>query len=673
MFRLPFRNLFYLLILVSSFASFKVEADVSKIFVSVNDLKFEIKKYSIQTLDSSTLSLIDAAISNHQIQLNDYLNNVFLNYKDSLISDLNLEINKLEKNVEALNTQVLEVKKREKVLSDDLSEKRKTFSENLKSSQADILDLNKELSAKKKLLSDLNKLADEEKKNSKAELEQRQIKLQEKLTDLNKKIETLENEIKTISTKHESIIKSKKEEIASVQASLEKLTQKHTIQIRDKDLLKQRLKNKKLEQLKLDFYNKNEQLVSVTYNYDNSYSIVNINGISIVNKSKYEIADAEFGLFYKSKNKLIDITSVYGSFFWLPELDDFEKGQNIYKERLTCIKSNEISDYRFNALGFNLSEPDLRKFEELTGSVNYQGSNVMLKLKNIKFGEKTPPKEKKCKVIDDFFFSSDVDKFLQTSPEISNKTYEINQLLNLIKNEQTKLNSLKNEISENSFLIQNHKKNIADQKEKMDQYSDSLLIVKDELKEIKLNGIISKNTKEKITKTENKISAITKKITDSKLKIINDRKEIKTLETDLNATQVSLSKKQNDLANEKSKLLNVQIKSEKILSENNVSSPDTHSLVKQKADRNIIREFELELEDEFLEIVSKLNFIPVDNTKSETFSNPSSKFAIIHKKLFRHGDAYFIVNYEDFKSGKELNFKNITPSSDEIKNLQKLF
>jgi hypothetical protein len=57
--------------------------------------------------------------------------------------------------------------------------------------------------------------------------------------------------------------------------------------------------------------------------------------------------------------------------------------------------------------------------------------------------------------------------------------------------------------------------------------------------------------------------------------------------------------------------------------------------------------------------------------KIETFSDASSKFAIIHKKLFRHGDAYFIVNYEDFKSGKELNFLTLTPLSNEIKSLQK--
>lgn len=672
MFRLLSKKLFYLLVFVSSSVSFEVEADVSKIFISNNDLKFEIKKYSIQTLDSSTLSLIDDVISNHQIQLNDYLDNVFLNYRDSLISDLNLKAKQLENNIETLNTQVIGFKKSEKVLSDDLREKRKTFSENLQSSQVDILTLKKELSAEKKLLSDLNKIADEEKKNSKAELEKRRVDLQEKRTDLNKKIEALENQIKKISSKHKSVIKSKNEEIASVQTSLEKISQKHFKLVRDKDLFKQRLKNKKLLELKIDFYNKNEQLVSVTYNYDNRYTTEQINGISIVNKSKYEIADAEFGLFYKSKNKLVDITSVFGRYWSLPKFDDFEKGQNIYKEKLTCIKSNKISDYRYKH-GFYLRAPNLRKFEDLTGSVNLQGSNIILKLKNIKFGEKTAPRARKCEVIDVKFFSSEAEKYVQTSSEISNKTNEINQLLNLIKKEKVKLNSLKNEISENSFLIQNYKKSIAVQKEKMDQYSDSFLIVKDELKELEANGIISKNTKEKITNSKNKISAITKKITDTKLKIINDSKEIKTLETDLNATQVSLSKKQNDLANEKSKLLNVQIKSEKILSENNVSSPDTHSLVKQKADRNIIREFELELEDEFLEIVSKLNFIPVDNTKSETFSNPSSKFAIIHKKLFRHGDAYFIVNYEDFKSGKELNFKNITPSSDEIKNLQKLF
>ena len=664
-------------------------AELGKIFLKDGRYELEIKNYKYSIIEVPQQLPIQEIINEYEKAKYDYFLDIFMAQKEHLASDVRVKIEDTKKELDILNAKIQIAEEKKQSSQQQLELKQQQFSSTLLGAQKQITALIKEEKEATESISRLQTTEEEEKKSSARNLEEQKTELVANSKVLDEKIANITQEILALKAKKKEKYSVNEKKLQAKRQEIEKF--KSTVSRVEREFFKSKalFEEEKYTALESKFLEENRKNVSVHWGYETYLpGVFNLTNMSIKNNTKWDIRNISIGIFYKSSKGLIPVCEVgiirsfeqfcsrynknKGSF----TIKDTVKELNKYKERFTCIRANTratigthggiFSQIRFEAPN------DLRAFERLSGTLDFDARRVVMSLESIEFGHPTIDGEKECAQIDfKKHFKVDVENLFTNVAWLPKKIDKIDQAKSNLNEGQNGLRKLSRSIEkENVTFASKIDLQMSEKTKNLNVLRQDRSSVETKLSQLKSGGMASAETISNMKQKNAELKQITEKILGLRKEVENSKSEISSIEKDLSKTDEKLSNYQKEVTEKGNVLAKDKMRLEKIKNTNEGLNAETIKVLEGRADQKKLRELKAKAEEKFLKFISSLKFNSTKQMDKISEATEMEKNIIIYKKLIKFGDVYFLTNLSDLHQEKRLEFSSLAPKLEEIRNLK---
>ena len=662
-------------------------AELGKIFFKDGRYELEIKNYKYSIIEAPQQLPIQEIINQYEKAKYDYFLDIFMAQKEQLASDVRVKIEDTKKELDIWNAKMQTAEEKKQSSQKQLELKQQQFSSTLLGAQKQITALIKEKKEVTESISRLLTTEEEEKKSSARNLEEQKTELVANSKVLDEKIANITQEISALKAKKKEKYSVNEKKLQAKRQEIEKF--KSTVSKVEREFFKSKalFEEEKYTALESKFLEENQQNVYVQWDIEPTYGAnFRLANMSIVNNTKWDIRNISIGIFYKSSKGLIPVCEVgiirafapfCSEYFHKGSLTikDTVKGLNKYNERFTCIRTNTEAPLKLNGIfdRIDLEPPaDLRAFERLSGTLDFDARRVVMSLKSIEFGQPTIDGEKECAQIDfRKHFKMDVENLFTNLAWLPEKINKINQAKSDLNEGQNGLRKLSRAIGkENVTFAAKIDLEISEKTKNLNFLTKDRSSAETKLSQLKSGGMASAKTISNMKQKNAELKQITEKILGLRKEVENSKSEISSIKKDLSKIDEKLSSYQKEVTEKGNVLAKDEMNLEQIKNTNEELNAETIKVVESRANQNKLRELKTQAEIKFFKFISSLQFNSTNQIDKISEATEMEKNVIIYKKLIKFGDVYFLTNLNDLHQGKRLEFSSLAPKLEEIRSLK---
>ena len=672
-------NKYICLIIVAStfFIKFGSADSLPSLFIKQGDYQLELKNYFLYQPDYKEIQVLKEIVIEYNYEINQLAAEYLEKEAESNLKALGIKSQALNSELKKLRQDKVELLSNGQAKEELLLEKQMALSKLISKTNPRLDVLNNDKIALEKQKESVISTNKQERSKKKEQIAADKKSLEKTIEDIQNEILSLKKEKSELNASHKDEITNIKNQIVPYTQIKNDLTEKLSSQQKSYNGIFNQVKSEIQNELKYELNETNRKQVML--DRVSSESSFYDYKLQINNRSDWDIKSINIKPIYKSKKGDVglceNVKIVFSSsnlFSYLSNLCErnydfnlgetylglnekhFDKGINIYKENVSCIRSKKRSKSRDIRLPGEIS--DLRAWESLTGGLYYDKNKIMFEITDITFAHPMTSSEQHCREIDfEETFKEEIKKKLDEHKTLGELRENINKIKRDLEIASSALDNSKREtgnlITSKTTLHQTVSKNLD---EKLKNLENELSVERAAYTLLSAEKNLLPSYKNEVNRIEKDISILVAEKAKLENKITNDKITLEEIRKSVNQYEIEAEK-----LRERESFLETEIASNQKMIESfeNVSesiSSDLMNEIFDKLDNKKTSQIWEKTNNKLIAYLDNIEFKP----SNDFVKNINKETVLVKKELIRYGNFFAFLTLDELNEKKEIFFEN---------------